>query len=195
MAEETISKKLQLKRNLPDSLVTSYTPDVAEPIYDTNRKQLRIGDGTTPGGVIPSEFYTTDIINSNYTVDGNTVVMADCSSNSFTVTLPANPFNGMTVKIVDVYYAASETQTITVTSASDKIGNENESFVIDVPRSFVSFVYVAAAKNWFVDVGGVILPSYEIGTTEELEWTDAGLLGVRQVSFEKIVGPMDLGEF
>jgi len=35
-------------------LVAAYVPDEGEPVWDMDLKQLLVGDGETPGGVIPS---------------------------------------------------------------------------------------------------------------------------------------------
>ena len=45
-------KTFQLKRTLPTSKVTNYTPIDGEIVYDTNHNELRIGDGSTPGGKV-----------------------------------------------------------------------------------------------------------------------------------------------
>lgn len=44
-----MSKKIILKRGNHD-IRRSYVPELGEPLYVTDTKQLRIGDGVTPGG-------------------------------------------------------------------------------------------------------------------------------------------------
>ena len=191
------AKILQFKRN-EVSEITAYTPKLAEPIFDVNKKQFRIGDNTTPGGIIPSQFYYTPMQSGEYSADVNDVVLADCQSSDVVITLPTNVSSGATVKVLDVYYAASETgNTITVKrgAETDLINNSAEDFVIDVPRAYISFIYIADSKNWVIDLGGAILPKYEIAVTDELEWTEDGALGIKSVDFAKISSPMDLGEF
>ncbi len=46
-----MAQKLQLRRGL-EAQRTTITPDVGEPLYTTDNKQLFIGDGATAGGVL-----------------------------------------------------------------------------------------------------------------------------------------------
>lgn len=193
-----MSNRLQLLRNTQLTDITSYTPLLAEPIFDVKTKQLRIGDGTTPGGIVPSEMLTTDVISTNYTAHANELVLVDCSGGPINITLPTAPKSGQVVKILDITYSASTTNTITVIQESTSlINNVNENFIIDLPRTFISFVYIEATKNWLVDLGGIIFPSTTINLTEELMWTEDEKLGIKSVAVGKLdfTQPLDLGVF
>lgn len=188
------AKKLQFKRSED---VSTYTPAQGEPIYDIARKQFRIGTGDVAGGVIPKSLYTTEMTSAaSVDAEADSCVVVDCSANAVTVALPSTSglASGTVVKIIDAKYAASDTNTITVTSTA-KINNISENFVIDLPRAYITFIWVAETENWLIDMGGIIIPSYEIVTTDELEWNEDGQLGIAKVSFDKIEGPMDLGTF
>jgi len=50
---------LQLRR-LTTAQLSAVTPAVGEPVYDKTLKKLVIGDGVTPGGVVPSNAFTAD---------------------------------------------------------------------------------------------------------------------------------------
>jgi hypothetical protein len=48
-----MAQKIQIRRGLESQRVT-ITPDVGEPLFTTDNKQLFIGDGTTAGGLLVS---------------------------------------------------------------------------------------------------------------------------------------------
>ena len=183
---------LQFKRS---ENVAAYTPKMGEPIFDISRKQFRIGNDVVAGGIVPKELFYTPITSAaEITAEADSCVIVDCRANSVKINLPAITAlpSGSTVKVLDAYYAADKTNRIEVLSTA-KINNLQQNFIIDLPRAYISFIYLAETQNWIVDLGGVILPSYEILTTGELEWTDTGYLGVKEVPFTKISGVMDLG--
>ena len=186
--------KLKLKRSTD---ISTYTPDVGEPIFDISKHQLRIGNGTVAGGIIPREIAYTEITsNSSVSTLTDTCVLLDCRENSINVELPdvTNLPSGSIVKIIDAYYAASEENPITVSSTA-KINNLEDSFVIDLPRAYVTFIWISETENWLVDLGGIIIPSYEISTTSELHWTEDGELGVNEIPISKLTGDIDCGTF
>lgn len=192
---EIENQKLQLKRSRTN--ISSYTPAMGEPIFDIARKQLRIGDDTTAGGVIPKElFYTPITSEAEISAEEGSCVVVDCRENSIKVNLPdaTNLSSGSIVKIMDAYYAASTEKTIEISSTA-KINGEESSLVVDIPRAYIAFIWIAETSNWIVDLGGAIVPSNEIKLTDELEFTSEGKLGVRSVSFSKVEGPMDFGTF
>jgi len=49
-----MSTKIKLKRGT-NAAVLAYTADIGEPILDTDNMQVRIGDGSTPGGILLSK--------------------------------------------------------------------------------------------------------------------------------------------
>jgi hypothetical protein len=190
--------KLKLKRNLAATEITAYTPEEGELIFDTHRWQLRVGDGVTAGGVLPKELVCTPVQSTStaYAAQPGDVVLADVRANNVTINLPTNASNGDIVRIMDVYYAADETHYITVVPGTgQKINNAAENFVIDVPRSYMTFIYVDTTKNWAVDLGGLVVPKYEIAITDELEWTAAGALGIDHVSGSKVTEGIDFEAF
>lgn len=50
------------------SAVNAYLPEQGEPVYDTTLKQLRIGDGVTLGGVVPSNALSADKLTTARTI-------------------------------------------------------------------------------------------------------------------------------
>ena len=81
--------------------VFSYTPTTGELVLNLDTNQLYAGDGSTLGGkLVTSRAVKT--ISSTYTALNGDFILADTSTNSFTITLPANPNPGDTVGIYDI---------------------------------------------------------------------------------------------
>lgn len=192
--------KIIAKHPAPSSNITDYTPEPCEIIVDDKKWQFRIGDGTTPGGrVIGPEFSFKQISTPTNDLEAYDCALVDCRTQSITLNLPANPAQAAQVKVLDIYYAASQTYQINVVPNTDqKINNVNEPFIIDIPRSYISFIYIEETKNWIVDLGGIISPTYTLETSDELffDQENGNVLSINYVSGSKIKGGIiDLGTF
>lgn len=190
--------KIIAKHPAPDSKITDYTPEACEIIVDDKRWQFRIGDGTTPGGrVIGPEFLFKQISSPTNDLNEYDCALVDCRTQSITLNLPANPPQAAQVKVLDIFYAASQTYKINVVPNTDqKINNVNEPFIIDIPRSYITFIYIEETKNWIVDLGGIISPTYSLNTSDEFVFDAENKLSINYVSGSKIKGGIiDLGTF
>jgi hypothetical protein len=68
---------------------------------------------------------------------------------AYTLTLPAAPSIGDTVKVLDTSGAASSGN-ITIARNGNKIGNLTEDFLIDVDNASVNLVYINSTYGWGV---------------------------------------------
>lgn len=92
---------------------------------------------------------TTVEASSNYQALVNDRVLADTTSSSFTVTLPASPIDGDTVQIIDVTSQFS-TNALTVGRNSELINSTAEDLVLDVAGAIVSLVYTNSTYGWVI---------------------------------------------
>ena len=160
--------KLQFKRNSTSQSLDNYIPSVGEPIYDTVRNQLYVGDGTTVGGKLVSDTtYTDTILTTNYTAKVNEVVYVNCSNNNIIITLPSNPINGSFVKIIDAIKSIDEDHVVTVnSSASHRIDNTSSQYTIDTNKIITTFIFSSANSNWIVESTNVEASSGSVTITD-----------------------------
>lgn len=195
-----MDKKLQFKRPASGVAITAYTPVAGEPLYDPVKKQIRIGDGSTPGGVLPREMTFSPITNASiYNAAPYEVIPVDCSTNSITIMLPnkSECSLGTTVRVIDVKGAAGTDPLgtgefyIHVDGNGSKIHNDTSAdpvFHIDAPGSCIDFTYVPSTDNWLINIGGSIFPSVELDFTDELGINNLGQIAINHVDASKITG-------
>lgn len=94
--------------------------------------------------------FTWNIVNSNATLEPNNGYLVDCSSSAITLTLPANPSTGDTIKVVD-YKENSATNNITLARNGQKIAGLDEDLVIDVNGAGFELVFSDVDQGWVID--------------------------------------------
>ena len=100
-----MSTLIQLKRGTKEALY-SIVPEVAEPVWAIDTKQLFVGDGVTPGGVLAggsggTNTFPTFWYNTSFTAQIGGLYAIDTTQGVVTITLPSNPSIGNQIRIVD----------------------------------------------------------------------------------------------
>jgi len=128
---------------------TTFVPAEGEPVYTTDQKRLYIGDGSTLGGVPLFPEPTT--ITGSYTTAGNEDIFADVRTSPITITLPTNPWEGLYVKVFDLY-SYSAINTITVSRNGSNINSLASDYLITSPETTVLFTYSGdATVGWITE--------------------------------------------
>ncbi|QHJ82389.1 MAG: hypothetical protein [Bacteriophage sp.] len=116
--------RFKLKRGTT-AQVAAYLPQQGEPVYDTTLKQLRIGDGVTMGGVLPSSALTADKLTTprNIALSGSVTGSAafDGSSNvSITTSVGTSLQSSLDAKapLASPDFSGTPTSTTAVTDSS-----------------------------------------------------------------------------
>lgn len=78
----------------------SFAGALAEVTVDTDKKTLRVHDGTTPGGLEISKA-RYDVVGAATTLRANVKYFADTTSSTFSVTLPDTKSTGDYIAIID----------------------------------------------------------------------------------------------
>ncbi|MEH2032342.1 MAG: hypothetical protein V7K67_22305 [Nostoc sp.] len=108
--------------------------------------EANLFSGLSSGSSSPVWIYK----NSNYTASSGDNIIADCSSGSFTITLPAAPSNGKAVTIGLGKNNSSNSNIVGIAASS---GFPYSSFYINTPNTEVTLVY-------FTSTGWSIIGSY-----------------------------------
>jgi len=88
---------------------------------------------------------------SNYTAIAGNAILADTTSGSFTITLPATPTAGQTVVVVDS--GNSEVNNLTIARNGSTIEGQAEDLLIDVSGVKIDLVYNGSTWQFFSNVG------------------------------------------
>lgn len=151
MAFQSIKIKRGSSANLP-------TLELAELGFTTDSKKLYIGNGISNTIINPDAYdvkpLASDIITTDYVASVGELVFTDTTGGSFKITLPNSGIRrGDRVVICDIN-SSWTTDPLTVIHNGLKIDGNVEDFVLDVAKSFVSFVFVGPEYGWKLDVGG-----------------------------------------
>jgi hypothetical protein len=104
----------------------------------------------------------TRSITGPYTPQDGDNLQLDASGGPFTVTLPANPFPGMTISFKDPYYDDADpnpgsslnrswaVNNITVNRNGHRINSEEDNLLLDTPGATVLLVYFDSSIGWRV---------------------------------------------
>lgn len=106
----------------------------------------------TAGTVVTLGLNNTSIKTANYTASVNDLVNANSSSGAFNITLPTSPADGSVVGIVDVSgtYTTTVTTPIMILPGVGSTIQDEASFILDVCKTFVTFIYVSATSKWML---------------------------------------------
>jgi len=91
--------RLRLRRGEEDDL-EDYTIE-GEPVYLTDTKALFIGDDSDQYIPVASKCKTTRVATTYTATEEDHVVYCDTDGGAFTITLPAAPLNGATLRIIN----------------------------------------------------------------------------------------------
>lgn len=94
------------------------------------------------GGLVPTLTQT-----ANYTAYVNDMVLANATSASFNITLPASPANGAVVAVVDVALSFSN-HNVTVLPGAGATVDSTTSSKLSTNGSYTQFVYISSTTNW-----------------------------------------------
>lgn len=97
---------------------------------------------TATGSLTPTLTQT-----ANYTAYVNDMVLANATSASFNVTLPASPANGAVVAVVDVA-ASFANHNVTVLPGAGATVDSTTSSKLSTNGSYTQFVYISSTTNW-----------------------------------------------
>jgi hypothetical protein len=97
---------------------------------------------TATGSLTPTLTQT-----ANYTAYINDMVLANATSASFNITLPASPANGAVVAVVDVA-ASFSNHNVTVLPGAGATVDSTTSSKLTTNGSYTQFVYISSTTNW-----------------------------------------------
>lgn len=123
-----------------------------------------LGDGyigfTGSRGVTSTPF----IVTSNYTAADQDFIIADTTSNSFTITLPEDPSTGSGIKIAAI---SASINNLTLNGNSNTFEDLESELVIDIDNVALEIIYSGTTWQVYVNVGpnGETGPQGEIGFT------------------------------
>jgi len=89
------------------------------------------------------------IIDSNQTLSINNGYFVDCSNSSIAVSLPASPYLGSKVRIVDLA-GLSNTNSIVVSGNGNKIQREDSNLVINTASAAFTLIYSNDTYGWIL---------------------------------------------
>ena len=104
------------------------------------------GSETGASGIQLPKFSTTE--RDAYTASAGDQLIADTSGGSFTITLPASPSEGDSVKIGDG--GDWDTHNLTVARNGSNMEGSADNFILDLKGVIVEFVYEDATDGWQV---------------------------------------------
>lgn len=105
----------------------------------------------TIASAAPQPAATETIESSNFTATMRRVNVVDCSGGSKTVTPPASPAINDRFAVSDAKAAViKDTRTITVSfdAANQKLFGAEQDYILNVPGSYVEFIYVGTTIGW-----------------------------------------------
>ena len=107
---------------------------------------------------------TPFIVTSNYTAADQDFIVADTTSNSFTITLPENPSTGSGIKIAAI---SASINNLTLNGNSNTFEDLESELVIDIDNVALEIIYSGTTWQVYVNVGpnGETGPQGEIGFT------------------------------
>lgn len=97
---------------------------------------------TATGSLTPTLTQT-----ANYIAYVNDMVLANATSASFNITLPASPANGAVVAVVDVASSFSN-HNVTVLPGAGATVDSTTSSKLTTNGSYTQFVYISSTTNW-----------------------------------------------
>jgi len=130
-------------------LKTDYTVTGANVIFDTppaNGSKLEVTTLTSGSG---SGAYTWNEANANITMQTLNAYFVDTSANPITMTLPATPTRGDSVKINDMA-GTFGTNNLTIGRNSEKIQGVADNLVVDYNQATMELVYCNSTYGWKV---------------------------------------------
>ncbi len=107
------------------------------------------------GGMARNSVYT----DNDYNASNLDTILADLSTGSFGVYLPASPVEGDIIRVIDSRGYAKENN-LTIFGQGAAINQSFEDFVVDVNFAMISFLYDSRENNWLVDLGGARFTGY-----------------------------------
>jgi hypothetical protein len=133
--------------------------DVTAPVINGNEIDLAVQDynGLTMTytygyGLIEAAVYAASdrsyfIVDSNYTAIPNDRMLVDTSAGSVSIQLPASPYVGAVVKLVDVA-SSFGTNPITIYGNGSKIAGTTNDILVDVAQQSLMLVYSGSTYGW-----------------------------------------------
>lgn len=93
---------------------------------------------------------TPFIVSSNYNALDQDFIIADTTLNSFTITLPANPIEGVGVKIATI---AASTNNVTINGNGNTLEGLQPTLVIDIDNVTLEIIYSGTTWQVYVNIG------------------------------------------
>lgn len=90
----------------------------------------------------------TGIKTAAYTAAINELVRCDTTAGAFSVTLPASPTDGAIIAVLDTNNTFSTNALTILPNTGKTIESDSTSLILDIPGSYVSFVYNINTTNW-----------------------------------------------
>jgi len=137
------------------------TPATGNIRYNTDTTNYEGFDGTN-WSKMGSGLTPTPVKTSSYTALEAQLVRCDSAGGSFLVMLPASPFDGATVGVIDVTRSFSLHPVTIIPSANTTIESDGTSLIIDLNNACVTFVYVASTNNWKLQETPNMLSDYTL---------------------------------
>jgi len=178
------------------------TPKLGEPLFVQDTNELYIGDNTTPGGIVPSNFtggsecLTNNIYSSRY-IDANTtllqtdgVIIANPTATDIVITLPqvVSYVSDSSFRIYHIYNISNQYKVSIVTTGADVFHEGNNKLVINKTGYNVTIGVkynssIPQESSWYVlKTNPVIVEAYRntlvsLTTLRTATTTDMMLLG------------------
>ena len=148
-----MSTVIKLKRSETlNTIPTTNDIEVGEVAVNTADKKLYIRDSSNNIVAVADKNITYSKYNSNTTITSNTGVIADTSSASFTITMPASPVTGDKIEIVDGS-GTFGTNPLTVARNGNKIADIADDLSLNITGAAASFIYNTDTWEVYVQIG------------------------------------------
>jgi hypothetical protein len=148
-----VSTVIKLKRSETlNTIPTTNDIEVGEVAVNTADKKLYIRDSSNNIVAVADKNITYSKYNSNTTITSNTGVIADTSSASFTITMPASPVTGDKIEIVDGS-GTFGTNPLTVARNGNKIADIADDLSLNITGAAASFIYNTDTWEVYVQIG------------------------------------------
>ena len=159
----TVARNGNTIEGFTDDLDLDIEDAFVELIYDGSTWQVFTNVISTAGS--GSSLGAPIIIAANYGASSGQFLYADCSSTSFTVTLPATPDTGDIIKLVGINWAVNN---LIVARNGETIEGAAEDLIVDVDDVTIELIYDGSTWQIFANIGGggVIGVTDATGNTE-----------------------------
>jgi hypothetical protein len=128
-------------------------------------KYLKTDGATASWNSVATGLITTAVKTANYTAATNDLVSANSTAGSFSVTLPVTPSDGAVVGIIDIA-GTFATNTVTVLPGAGATVEGDTSFILDISKTYITFIYIPASTNWRVqNTPATMMPGTGTGST------------------------------